>query len=261
MCSSEEDFELPADQAADARVLRGRPDPEAYIEPVAVGDVLPDMPIFLKPGIHVPAPLEATYRAAWDVLPRPAQATARDSAIGRNRSMTDRSGSSPRPLENSPTIFGSWPASRLDPRLRGRLDPSDVVQQTLLIAHEKQEQFRGRTDAELAAWLRTILVNILAQQMRRFRNFTAGTGPVAPSGPRRSSARLEAYLGRHDSTPGRKADPRRAMIRLVTALARVAGRPEDGPGAPSSAGLDGPRRRPADGEDRRFRHGSPVSWG
>jgi hypothetical protein len=42
---------------------------EAYIEPVAVGDVLPDMPLFLRPGIYVPAPLEKTYLATWTVFP------------------------------------------------------------------------------------------------------------------------------------------------------------------------------------------------
>ena len=38
----------------------------AYVEPVAVGDVLPDMPIFLQPGYYVPAPLEPSYRRTWD---------------------------------------------------------------------------------------------------------------------------------------------------------------------------------------------------
>ena len=42
----------------------------AYIEPVAVGDVLPDMPLFLEPGAHVPVPLEATYRSAFAAVPR-----------------------------------------------------------------------------------------------------------------------------------------------------------------------------------------------
>ena len=42
---------------------------------------------------------------------------------------------------------------QLDPRLRGKLDPSDVVQQTLLEAFEKREQFCGTTNGELAAWL------------------------------------------------------------------------------------------------------------
>jgi hypothetical protein len=41
----------------------------AYVEPVAVGDVLPDRPIFLTPDSYVDCPLEATYEAAWSVFP------------------------------------------------------------------------------------------------------------------------------------------------------------------------------------------------
>jgi hypothetical protein len=41
----------------------------AYVEPLAVGDILPDMPLFLDPGAHVPVALEATYQATWDVFP------------------------------------------------------------------------------------------------------------------------------------------------------------------------------------------------
>jgi hypothetical protein len=43
----------------------------AYLEPVAVGDVLPEMPIFLKPEFYVPAPLEATYQTTWNLFPTP----------------------------------------------------------------------------------------------------------------------------------------------------------------------------------------------
>jgi hypothetical protein len=42
---------------------------EAFIETIAVGEPVPDMPLFLEPGAHVLAPLEATYRAAWDTVP------------------------------------------------------------------------------------------------------------------------------------------------------------------------------------------------
>ena len=42
----------------------------AYVEPFAVGDLLPEMPLFLEPGWYVLLPLEVTYRASWDVLPR-----------------------------------------------------------------------------------------------------------------------------------------------------------------------------------------------
>jgi hypothetical protein len=41
----------------------------AYVEPVAVGDMLPDMPLFLTKDLHVMVPLEPTYRAAWDASP------------------------------------------------------------------------------------------------------------------------------------------------------------------------------------------------
>ncbi|OWK38356.1 DUF4058 family protein [Fimbriiglobus ruber] len=42
---------------------------QAYIEPVAVGDTLPDMPLFLVPAGYVMVPLEQTYQAAFAVQP------------------------------------------------------------------------------------------------------------------------------------------------------------------------------------------------
>lgn len=42
----------------------------AYIEPIAVGDVLPAMPLFLMANGQVPVPLEATYQTAFAVMPR-----------------------------------------------------------------------------------------------------------------------------------------------------------------------------------------------
>jgi hypothetical protein len=42
----------------------------AYVEPLGVGDVLPDMPLFLANDFHVPVPLELTYQAAWEAAPQ-----------------------------------------------------------------------------------------------------------------------------------------------------------------------------------------------
>jgi hypothetical protein len=42
----------------------------AFIEPVALGDSLIDMPLFLEPGRHVAVPLEETYRLAFESVPR-----------------------------------------------------------------------------------------------------------------------------------------------------------------------------------------------
>lgn len=42
---------------------------EAFVEPLAVGDKLPTIPLFLTPEEYVPVPLEATYQAAFDAVP------------------------------------------------------------------------------------------------------------------------------------------------------------------------------------------------
>lgn len=47
--------------------------------------------------------------------------------------------------------------THLGPRYRSKLDPSDIVQETLLEAHQKRDQFRGSTDGEMAVWLRAML--------------------------------------------------------------------------------------------------------
>jgi hypothetical protein len=41
----------------------------AYVEPIGVGDTLPDMPAYLDRSGYVPVPLEATYQAAWATCP------------------------------------------------------------------------------------------------------------------------------------------------------------------------------------------------
>ena len=65
----EEDFELPPDKPLTLVAYDAGPPRVAYVEPVAVGDVLPEMPLFLKPEWYVPAPLEATYQTTWNVFP------------------------------------------------------------------------------------------------------------------------------------------------------------------------------------------------
>jgi hypothetical protein len=65
----DEPFELPPDKPLTLVSYSAGTPIKAYIEPVAVGDVLPDMPIFLAPDRYVPCPLETTYQASWDVFP------------------------------------------------------------------------------------------------------------------------------------------------------------------------------------------------
>ncbi len=47
----------------------GAPAVEAFVEPVAVGDELPVLPLFLTAQEYVPVPLEATYAEAFEAVP------------------------------------------------------------------------------------------------------------------------------------------------------------------------------------------------
>lgn len=51
----------------------------------------------------------------------------------------------------------------LDRRVQARVDPSDVVQQTMLEAQQGIDGFRGERSGEMAAWLRQILIHNLHQ--------------------------------------------------------------------------------------------------
>jgi len=66
-------FEFPAGKDRILASYDAGREKAAYVEPIAVGDVLPAMPLFLFAGRHIKVPLEATYQATWTVLPRELQ--------------------------------------------------------------------------------------------------------------------------------------------------------------------------------------------
>lgn len=61
----------PADKPLTVASYDAGGDVIAYVDPVAVGDALPDAPLFLAPGWYVNIPLETTYAASWEVTPKP----------------------------------------------------------------------------------------------------------------------------------------------------------------------------------------------
>jgi hypothetical protein len=64
-----EDFTLPPDKPLTLAAYSAGIPKTAYVEPVAVGDVLPEMPVFLEPDIYIPLPLEPSYTAAIAAVP------------------------------------------------------------------------------------------------------------------------------------------------------------------------------------------------
>jgi hypothetical protein len=67
----DEPFTLPSDKPLTVVTYAAGTETVAYVEPVAVGDPLPDMPVFLTTDRYVPCPLEATYQTAWEQFPAP----------------------------------------------------------------------------------------------------------------------------------------------------------------------------------------------
>jgi hypothetical protein len=67
----EEPFELPPGKPLTLAAYSAGIPKKTFVEPVAVGDPLPDMPVFLDSATYILAPLEPTYLATWKTCPQP----------------------------------------------------------------------------------------------------------------------------------------------------------------------------------------------
>ena len=119
--------------------------------------------------------------------------------------------------------------THLHSRQAVKIEASDVVQQTLLDAFAKRDQYRGSTDAELAAWLRQILKNNLLEAVRNQQRDKRDVRreqslDVAID---QSFSRAEQRLLAVQSSPSQRAVRQEDLLRLADALTKLPGAQRD----------------------------------
>jgi RNA polymerase sigma-70 factor (ECF subfamily) len=111
----------------------------------------------------------------------------------------------------------------LDRRLRGKLDPADVVQQTMLRAYSAIGELRSDDPDVLTAWLRRILSSTLADAVRHYerdkRDIHLERSIEADID--RSASGMAAWLMADQTSPSRRVEKNEELLRLVDALARL----------------------------------------
>ena len=112
---------------------------------------------------------------------------------------------------------------QLDRELQGKIDLSGVVQQTMLEAYQALPKFELQDADQLAAWLRRILANNLADEIRKLRTAKRDVSRERSldAALQQSSNRLQAWLAADQSSPSGHARRQEQALLLSAALAQL----------------------------------------
>jgi RNA polymerase sigma-70 factor (ECF subfamily) len=113
--------------------------------------------------------------------------------------------------------------AHVHPRHPSMIEASDLVQQTLLEACQQQNQFRGQSDAELAAWLKQMLAHNLADALRwceRAKRDVSRERSLEVA-IEDSFSRAEDWLEANQTSPSEQAIRIEEFLRLADGLAQL----------------------------------------
>ncbi|MFK7820245.1 MAG: sigma-70 family RNA polymerase sigma factor [Planctomycetaceae bacterium] len=114
-------------------------------------------------------------------------------------------------------------ATGLNRNLRAKVDPSDIVQQTLLQAHNARASFRGSTEGELMAWLKQILTRVLTHAARDFGAMRRDVKrEISLQGEfQQSWMKVDQVLAESGSAPCDRAERNDEKLKLCAAVERL----------------------------------------
>jgi RNA polymerase sigma-70 factor, ECF subfamily len=109
------------------------------------------------------------------------------------------------------------------PRLWKDVDPSGVVQDTLVEAHKSRGQFQGDGPVTLKGWVRGILLNNLRDAIRKVHRGMRDVNREVPMAAAiaESTGRLESQLAGRDPSPSEIAMKSEDLVGLASALERL----------------------------------------
>jgi RNA polymerase sigma-70 factor (ECF subfamily) len=109
-------------------------------------------------------------------------------------------------------------------RLQGKVDDSDLIQDTFMEAYRHFDRFRGASEADLMAWLRQILAGRLDKVVRHYygtRRRDIRLEQELAMRINQSSQALDGGLAACGSSPSQQAERREQAVLLADALQRL----------------------------------------
>ena len=128
----------------------------------------------------------------------------------------------PQNLEQFRSYLRLLAATGLNQKLRAKLDPSDIVQQTLLQAYRAKNTFRGSTKYELMAWVKQILSHVLIKAARDFGRMKRDVSrEISLEAMRKSWLKVDQTLMQAHDSPLDQMQANEEQLRLCAAVAQL----------------------------------------
>jgi RNA polymerase sigma-70 factor (ECF subfamily) len=127
-------------------------------------------------------------------------------------------------LEGSRAYLRMLARMKIGRRLQSKLDADDLLQEAFLRAHQAIARFRGTTQAEFESWVRGILTNVLADQIRRYHGTERRDAKLECALELELARRTDGFVRALEasiSSPSQRVSRHERAVRLAEAMDRL----------------------------------------